>query len=182
MRRAQAAPRLSGLSHFRGIRLRPDLLHPRGMPLSDVVVLSLAGLPLGYLLAQRWATLWRETAERSAAAPTQANAEASRGGLTVRELRASSPDVEVGADGPVPLPSEYLARWTIDYDAGGAQLSTRTVRVLRVHPRLMGLMCYCEDTHHIRNFAWQGLRSVRDPESGQPVDFSAWVNAAADAA
>lgn len=141
------------------------------MQWSNLVVLSLVGLPLGYLLAQRWPALWRMADGRGGAAfMPPANETA------LAPAKPQAPlDSVPGAVDASPLPSEYLARWTIDYDAGNTQVSTRTVRVLRVQHRLMGLMCYCEDTHHIRNFAWQGLRSVREPETGRPVDFAAWV-------
>jgi hypothetical protein len=146
------------------------------MQLSSVVVLSLAGLPLGYLIAQRWSALWRSTAHCGGSAFARPAIEQAPAHLD----RSGFPATVPGGAEAVPLPSEYLARWTIDYDAGDAQLRSRTVRVLRVQPRLMGLMCYCEDTHHIRSFAWDGLRAVREPDSGRPVDFAAWVAAATD--
>ncbi|HMW22508.1 MAG TPA: hypothetical protein PKC59_03650 [Burkholderiaceae bacterium] len=145
------------------------------MPLSSFVVLSLAGLPLGYLIAQHWPTLRRSTGGSGGGAHMQPTTGPARPHDERQGLCASAP----GGPETVPLPSEYLARWTIDYDAGDAQVRSRTVRVLRVHHRLMGLMCYCEDTHHIRTFAWDGLRAVREPDSGLPVDFAAWVAASA---
>jgi hypothetical protein len=143
------------------------------MQWSSLVVLSLAGLPLGYLLAQRWPVLCRTADGSGSVVPARPAAPAAPAPLDAGEPLDSVP----AATEASPLPSEYLARWTIDYDAGDTRVSTRTVRVLRVQHRLMGLMCYCEDTHHIRNFAWQGLRSVREPETGRPVDFAAWVSA-----
>lgn len=78
------------------------------------------------------------------------------------------------------LPTECLARWTIEHEAGEegeAGFLTRTVRVLRVHPRLMCLLCYCEDRHCIRSFSWSGLRQIREAASGRPVDLAAWIAA-----
>lgn len=77
-------------------------------------------------------------------------------------------------------PTEYLARWTIEHEAGEegeAGFLTRTVRVLRVHPRLMCLLCYCEDRHCIRSFSWSGLRQIRESGSGRVVDLAAWIAA-----
>lgn len=145
------------------------------MQWSNLVVLSLAGLPLGYLLARHWPALRRAHSGRGGTArmlPATAPA-------CARRDPSEHPAAAPGGTENMPLPSEYLARWTIDYDTGNTQLSTRTVRVLRVQHRLMGLMCYCEDTHRIRSFAWDGLRAVREPENGRPVDFAAWVAASA---
>lgn len=77
-------------------------------------------------------------------------------------------------------PTECLARWTIEHEAGEegeAGFFTRTVRVLRVHPRLMCLLCYCEDRHCIRSFSWSGLRQIRETGSGRLVDLAAWIAA-----
>jgi hypothetical protein len=78
------------------------------------------------------------------------------------------------------LPTEWLAHWTIQHEAGedGEDgFVTRTVRVLRVHPRLMCLLCYCEDQHCIRSFSWNGLRQIREAGSGRRVDLAAWIAA-----
>jgi hypothetical protein len=155
------------------------------MEWSNLMFLSLAGLPLGYLLAQRWSALCRSGAARHAepAAVFPATQPRSPGlpSPAVEPAVSLPPEAGLslppGSDGgdELPLPSVYLARWTIDYDSGDAWVRTRTVRVLRVHPRLRCLMCYCEDTHHIRTFAWDGLRAVREPDGGRPVNFDTWV-------
>jgi hypothetical protein len=78
------------------------------------------------------------------------------------------------------LPTDCLARWTIEHDAaeeGEDGFLTRTVRVLRVHPRLMCLLCYCEDRHCIRSFSWSGLRQIREAGSDRVVDLAAWIAA-----
>ncbi|HMY99038.1 MAG TPA: hypothetical protein PLW24_11575 [Burkholderiaceae bacterium] len=78
------------------------------------------------------------------------------------------------------LPTESLARWTIEHEAGEEGedgFVTRTVHVLRVHPRLMCLLCYCEDRHCIRSFSWNGLRQIREVGSGRAVDLATWIAA-----
>jgi len=77
----------------------------------------------------------------------------------------------------LPPPSESLAHWCIDYDSceGGPQ--PHRVHLLRVHTRLMCLMCYCEDGGTLRTFSWSGIQAVRDAQTGQAIDFEAWIAA-----
>jgi hypothetical protein len=77
----------------------------------------------------------------------------------------------------LPPPSEYLARWSIDYDSCQGDAQPHAVYVLRVHTRLMCLMCYCEFNGSLRTFSWSGIRAVRDTATGKPVDFEAWIAA-----
>lgn len=92
-----------------------------------------------------------------------------------------TPGPRVGADPAAQaeaLSIHCLARWTIEVEGFEANQVSRcpcTVRVLRVHPRLMCLLCYCEDSRCIRSLSWTGLRQVREAASGRLVDLPAWI-------
>lgn len=83
--------------------------------------------------------------------------------------------LEVGS--ALPPPSEFLAHWCIDYDSCDGDPQPHRVFLLRVHTRLMCLMCFCEVAGSLRTFSWSGIHAVRDATTGQPVDFEAWIAA-----
>lgn len=79
--------------------------------------------------------------------------------------------------GALPPPSEFLARWCIDYDSCDGDPQPHRVYLLRVHTRLMCLMCFCEVGGNLRTFSWSGIHAVRDAATGLPIDFEAWIAA-----
>ncbi|HMW22498.1 MAG TPA: hypothetical protein PKC59_03600 [Burkholderiaceae bacterium] len=79
--------------------------------------------------------------------------------------------------GVLPPPSEFLAHWSIDYDSCDGDPQPHRVYLLRVHTRLMCLMCFCELGGNLRTFSWSGIRAVRDAVTGRPIDFEAWIAA-----
>ena len=86
----------------------------------------------------------------------------------------------LGAERQVPLltlpePQDYVARWQVDYASHESEVHNETVRVLQVHPRLMCLTCYVEFCRGIRALSWSGIKAVRDAQTGQPIDFDAWI-------
>lgn len=77
----------------------------------------------------------------------------------------------------LPEPQACIARWQVDYASHESEVHNETVQVLQVHPRLMCLTCYVEFCRGIRALSWSGIRAVRDAQTGQPVDFDAWIAA-----
>ncbi|HMW22497.1 MAG TPA: hypothetical protein PKC59_03595 [Burkholderiaceae bacterium] len=77
----------------------------------------------------------------------------------------------------LPEPQACIARWQVDYASHESEVHNETVRVLQVHPRLMCLTCYVEFCRGIRALSWSGIKAVRDAQTGQPIDFDAWIAA-----
>lgn len=121
-----------------------------------------------------------EAAEALSAALTEAcEARPAHGGRPAEAQAAQAPGVgePQGVASALPPPSEYLAHWSIDYDSSDGDPQPHRVYLLRVHTRLMCLMCFCELGGNLRTFSWSGIRAVRDAASGRPVDFEAWIAA-----
>lgn len=77
--------------------------------------------------------------------------------------------------GMLPPPSEFLAHWDIEYDSCDGDPQPHRVYLLRVHTRLMCLMCFCELGGNLRTFSWSGIRAVRDALTGRSIDFEGWI-------
>lgn len=115
------------------------------------------------------------------------------GALIVRAMRApmdGQPDHDVehepgepevrrakpAAQPPRP-PAEMYARWKIRYRNYEGAGTERVVRVLAVRPRLQRLEVWCELRQAERTLSFWGLEEIVDAETGEIIDFDAWLDA-----
>ena len=74
-------------------------------------------------------------------------------------------------------PVKIYARWKIRYRDYAGVSTERVVRVLAVRPRLERLEVWCELRGGERTLSFWGLEEIIDAETGEIIDFDAWLRA-----